>query len=271
MGQSILVFVSHSSEDKETFIEPIVDDLEKCYINIWLDKKKIVPGDNLRNSILKDGLDKADIVLIFFTEKALKSSWVDKEIKHVLREDSKKTGDFDLNKIISIFDSQKTYDEISSRYPELTDDLLHLMPADYTKIHLGQLVSAIWSKYFSLQGGSIETQKQLLTKEKDIFKKEKEIQELQLKLKDAISKGSKTQLYDEFEKLVSSGRIDGFISSKDTYLGMDGIESDGTSDFSDAIVFGLIESSKRYPDYFNVSEKGKEFYKWCVLKEIDEK
>ena len=39
MGQSILVFVSHSSEDKEDFIEPIVDDLEKCYINVWLDKK----------------------------------------------------------------------------------------------------------------------------------------------------------------------------------------------------------------------------------------
>jgi hypothetical protein len=34
MGQSVLVFVSHSSEDKETLIEPIVEDLEKCYINV---------------------------------------------------------------------------------------------------------------------------------------------------------------------------------------------------------------------------------------------
>ena len=144
MGQSVLVFISHSSEDKETLIEPIVSDLENCYINVWLDKRKIVPGDNLRKSIFRDGLDKADVALIFFTEKSLKSSWVDREIKHVLREEAKKGNDFDLNKIISIFDSQETYQEIQERYPELTDDLLHLMPEEYSAVQLGQLISAIW-------------------------------------------------------------------------------------------------------------------------------
>jgi hypothetical protein len=134
MGQSVLVFVSHSSNDKESFIEPIVEDLESCYINVWLDKRKILPGDNLRKSIFREGLDKADIALIFFTHESLKSSWVDKEIKHVLREESKKGNDFDLNKIISIFDSSDTYDKIAERYPELTDDLLHLMPKKYNKI-----------------------------------------------------------------------------------------------------------------------------------------
>jgi hypothetical protein len=49
MGQSVPVFVSHSSEDKETLIEPLVRDLEDCYINVWLDKRKIIPGDNLQN------------------------------------------------------------------------------------------------------------------------------------------------------------------------------------------------------------------------------
>ncbi|MFT4928501.1 MAG: hypothetical protein ACI8WB_004620 [Phenylobacterium sp.] len=68
MGQSILVFISHSSDDKEGFIEPLVNDLEDCYINIWLDKRKIFPGDNLRKSIFRDGLDKADVALIFFTK-----------------------------------------------------------------------------------------------------------------------------------------------------------------------------------------------------------
>lgn len=98
MGKSVLVFISHSSEDKISFIEPVVNDLENCYINVWLDKRKILPGDNLRKSIFRDGLDKADIALIFFTEKSLKSSWVDKEIKHVLREESKKGNNFDLKK-----------------------------------------------------------------------------------------------------------------------------------------------------------------------------
>ena len=65
MGQSVLVFISHSSDDKELFIEPLVNDLENCYINVWIDKRKILPGDNLRKSIFKDGLDKADVALIF--------------------------------------------------------------------------------------------------------------------------------------------------------------------------------------------------------------
>lgn len=142
-----------------------------------------MPGDNLRKSIFRDGLDKADVALIFFTEKSLQSSWVDLEIKHVLREELKKGSGFDLKKIISIFDSKKTYEVISERYHELTDDLLHLMPTNYEKIELGQLISAIWSKYMSLQGPDIETQRQLLSKEKDLFEKDKEISKLKIKLK----------------------------------------------------------------------------------------
>jgi hypothetical protein len=177
MGHSILVFVSHSSEDKATLIEPLVKDLEDCYINVWLDKRKIVPGDNLRKSIFRDGLDKADVALIFFTENSLKSSWVDREIKHVLRDEHARGNDFDLRKIISIFDSDTTYRAISDRYPELTDDLLHLMPAGYSSVQLGQLISAIWSKYLSLQGGDVATQRQLLEKDREIFRKEQQLAE----------------------------------------------------------------------------------------------
>jgi len=210
MGKSVLVFISHSSEDKESFIEPLVTDLENCYINVWLDKRKILPGDNLRQSIFRDGLDKADIALIFFTKQSLKSSWVDKEIK--------KGNSFDLKKIISIFDSQETYDAISERYPELTDDLLHLMPTAYDKLHLGQLVSAIWSKYLSLQGGDVETQRQLLAKDKELFQKEKEILDLKSKLNEAKAKNSNSTQLDEFEKIKNSKKIDAFIEQSSKIL-----------------------------------------------------
>lgn len=85
MGNSVLVFVSHSSKDKEGYIEPIVTDLEDSFINVWIDTKKILPGNNLRKSIFRDGLDETDVALLFFTKESLQSSWVDKEIKHVLR------------------------------------------------------------------------------------------------------------------------------------------------------------------------------------------
>ena len=69
--------------------------------------------------------------------------------------------------------------------PELTDDLLHLMPQNYDKVQLGQLISAIWSKYLSLQGGDVETQRQLLAKDKELFQRDKEIQELKTALEKA--------------------------------------------------------------------------------------
>ncbi|MHB8744407.1 MAG: toll/interleukin-1 receptor domain-containing protein [Sulfuricaulis sp.] len=252
MGQSVLVFISHSSDDKESYIEPIVADLENCYINVWIDKRKIVPGDNLRKSIFRDGLDKADIALLFFAEQSLRSSWVDREIKHVLREETKKGNDFDLNKIISIFDSHETYTEINKRYPELTDDLLHLMPKDYDKTQFGQLISAIWSKYLSLQGGDIETQRQLLAKEKEIFYKDKEIQDLKSKLEKEKSKDKNASMHEEFKSYVSSGKIDQFIIDNNTILGSANIRANDVPQCSEAVALGLLDFNPKNPAYVHI-------------------
>ncbi len=263
MGSSVLVFISHSSEDKSSLIEPIVQDLEDCYINVWIDKRKIVPGDNLRKSIFRDGLDKADVALIFFTENSLKSSWVDKEIKHVLREETKKGNNFDLRKIISIFDSEKTYTEISERYPELTDDLLHLMPIDYDKRQLGQLVSAIWSKYFSLQGGNIEVQRQILAKEKELFQKEKEIVELKQKLVQEKSKNSKSSIHEEYVDYVNSGKIANFIDAKNYFLKSVYHRTEGSDAFAPAVAFGLIVMQNS--TIAKLTAKGRDFLSWYIL------
>ena len=262
MGHSVLVFVSHSSTDKEDYIEPIVRDLEDCYINVWIDKRKILPGDNLRKSIFRDGLDKADIALLFFTTESLKSSWVDKEIKHVLREESKKGNNFDLNKIISIFDSKETYEQISERYPELTDDLLHLMPKGYGKTELGQLVSAIWSKYLSLQGGDVETQKQLLSKDKELFQKDKIINDLTQKINEEKNKNKSNNLDNEFEILFESGKIAQFINDKDKFLHYSHVDGKDVPNLSEARAFGLIEVKGAY---FGLSQKGQDFFKWYLL------
>lgn len=264
MGQSILVFISHSSEDKESLIEPIVSDLESCYINVWIDKRKIVPGDNLRKSIFRDGLDKADVALIFFTGKSLQSSWVDKEIKHVLREEAKKGNNFDLNKVISIFDSKDTYNKVAERYPELTDDLLHLMPENYSKIQLGQLITAIWSKYLSLQGGDVATQRQLLEKDKEIFQKEKDIQQLKIKLEESKSKNSNTALYSEFQTMFDSGTVDEFIALKEVILDGGNVDRQKLKNVAEAVAFGLVNNVTS--SLVTITPKGKDFFKWYIFK-----
>lgn len=264
MGQSVLVFVSHSSEDKESLIEPIVRDLEDCYINVWLDKRKILPGDNLRKSIFRDGLDKADVALIFFTQKSLESSWVDREIKHVLREESRKGNNFDLSKIISIFDSPETYEAIQDRYPELTDDLLHLMPENYTKTQLGQLISAIWSKHLSLQGGDIETQRQLLEKEREIFQKDKEVESLKSTITALKNENPKLSENEDFERYLNSGVLRGLISQKDIALNEDSFDPRKFPGAAEAKAFGLL---KQNGGWVALSEKGHRFFEWLILRE----
>ena len=267
MGQSVLVFISHSSSDKETLIEPIVQDLEDCYINVWIDKRKIVPGDNLRKSIFRDGLDKADVALIFFTQTSLQSSWVDREIKHVLREEGKKGNNFDLSKIISIFDCEETYTAISDRYPELTDDLLHLMPETYSKIQLGQLISAIWSKYLTLQGGDVEIQRQLLKRDREIFQKEKEVDALKAKLSQVLTNNPKLSQENDFLRYVDSGKIEDFIKRKKEILTEATFDPESFAGSDTAKAFGLVEHNQNTGAYVQLTEKGIDFFEWYLLRE----
>lgn len=262
MSASVLVFISHSSDDKKEIVEPLVDDLEECYIRVWIDKNRIMPGDNIRKSVFKDGLDKADIALIYFTENSLRSKWVDREIKHVLRDERSKGNDFDLNKIISIFDSDDTYNEIKNRYPELTDDLLHLMPKSYSKQQLGQLISAIWGKYLSMQGGDIEVQRQLLSKDREIFEKDKEINDLKTKIENTKTGDPSRLKYEEFEKYFNSPRMQYFIREGESLL------TDNYTFARDAlggqapVAFGLAKIEE---GYFRVTDKGREFFEWIFL------
>jgi len=262
MGQSILVFVSHSSEDKTSLIEPIVSDLENCYINVWIDKRKILPGENLRKSIFKEGLDKADVVLIFFTQQSLNSAWVDREIKHVLREETKKGNNFDLRKIIAIFDSEETYKQISERYPELTDDLMHLMPQGYGKLHVGQLISAIWSKYLSLQGGDVEIQRQLLSKDKEIFQKDKDIDSLKKQI-DTLKNEDTTS--SDFERFLNSGKINEFIANSESIITKRLVDVISTKNTKEALAFGLVEHAPSNISMLRLTKKGTEFFKWYIL------
>ncbi len=271
MGQSILVFISHSSVDKDSLIQPIVDDLEEAYINVWIDNRKIVPGDNLRKSIFRDGLDKADVVLIFFTAKSLSSAWVDSEIKHVLREEKRKGNNFDLSKIISIFDSKDTYDKIVERYPELTDDLCHLMPENYTKTQLAQLISAIWSKYFLLQGGDIASQKQMLSKDKEIFQKDKEIQELKLQLEKMKNKSVENNYEEEFNFLIQKDVVNDFIESRDKIMAGGWIEPNEIKGLSMASLFGLVHENPKNPRFVTITDKGKQFFKWLYIQNTSSK
>jgi hypothetical protein len=140
------------------------------------------------------------------------------------------------------------------------------MPQEYSKVHLAQLVSAIWSKYLSLQGGDVETQRQLLEKEKEIFQREKEIQELKVLLQNEKAKDGKNKLYDEFRRISDSGKLNAFITAREDALGSGPFSPENIPQTAEAVAFGFIEPFPKNAGLMQISERGKEFFKWLLLE-----
>jgi len=74
------VFVCHSSTDKE-FAKIIVAKLKGPETSPWIDHEQIFTGDDILD-IMGEGLTSMDILLFLISREALKSSWVDLELKY---------------------------------------------------------------------------------------------------------------------------------------------------------------------------------------------
>ena len=61
------IFISHASEDKDTFVRPLADELISLGIAVWYDEYALSIGDSLRSSIDK-GLAQARYGLIIISE-----------------------------------------------------------------------------------------------------------------------------------------------------------------------------------------------------------
>lgn len=71
-------FISYSHADKE-FVDRLVADLQRCDVNLWVDKRELKIGDSLMRRIRK-GIDNADYFLVIISEHSVKSEWVQREL-----------------------------------------------------------------------------------------------------------------------------------------------------------------------------------------------
>ena len=122
-------------------------------------------------------------------------------------------------------------------------------------------------KYMSLQGGDVENQRQLLSKEKQIFKLEQEAQSLKSQIKELKDKNSNSTQYQEFEDFLSSGKIENYIKQKDQVLTGKWFQFSQINDLQSALAFGLMDSDN--DNYAKLSSKGKDFFKWFLLFKTD--
>ncbi|WP_053388461.1 TIR domain-containing anti-phage reverse transcriptase [Pseudomonas sp. 10-1B] len=80
------VFLCHASEDKETIVEPLYNELKKLGVHAFYDTKVIAWGDSLIETINK-GLIKSKYVVAIMTENSVIKAWPQKEINAVLNGD----------------------------------------------------------------------------------------------------------------------------------------------------------------------------------------
>lgn len=73
------VFVSHASEDKESFADPLCEELKKRGVNVWYDKLSISWGDSLRSKI-DAGLRKSKYGIIVLSRDYIKKGWTQYEL-----------------------------------------------------------------------------------------------------------------------------------------------------------------------------------------------
>lgn len=73
-------FLSHASEDKTDFADPLGRALAKAGITPWLDKWEIRPGDSLVMKLFDEGIHAVDAIIVIVSRYSADKPWVRAEL-----------------------------------------------------------------------------------------------------------------------------------------------------------------------------------------------
>ena len=73
------VFVCHASEDKETFVRPLVQALRAEHIEVWYDEFTLTLGDSIRRAIDK-GLRSSRFGIVVLSRAFFEKEWPQYEL-----------------------------------------------------------------------------------------------------------------------------------------------------------------------------------------------
>ena len=80
------VFISHASEDKNDFVRPLAEALDREGIDVWYDEFELEIGDSLRNSI-DMGLANSRYGIIVLSESYFQKDWTQYELDGLIARD----------------------------------------------------------------------------------------------------------------------------------------------------------------------------------------
>jgi hypothetical protein len=80
LGKRWDVFISHASEDKEDFVEPLAKALDDSGLNVWYDKTALTVGDRLRQKI-DEGLAQSQYGVVVLSHNFFAKHWPKEELE----------------------------------------------------------------------------------------------------------------------------------------------------------------------------------------------
>lgn len=108
------VFISHATEDKETLVIPLYNQLKKKGLNVWFDKESINTGENISEKVFK-GIKEARLIVLILSKSSIKKVWPWIELGvHLLNKDNIESYLYPLR-------SDATLTEIKDAYSSLGD------------------------------------------------------------------------------------------------------------------------------------------------------
>jgi hypothetical protein len=110
------VFISHATEDKEDFVRPLAEELQKRGYRVWYDEISLSWGDNLSSSIDK-GISQSKFGIIVLSQNFFKKKWTKRELNGFV---SKEVND---EKVILPIWHQVSKKEVLDFSPTLADKL----------------------------------------------------------------------------------------------------------------------------------------------------
>lgn len=110
------VFISHASEDKESFVRPLAEKLAAQGLRIWFDELTLKIGDSLRRSI-DAGLSRSRFGVVVISPSFLAKEWPQREL------DGLTAREVDGNKVILPIWHGIDFDGVRRFSPVLADRL----------------------------------------------------------------------------------------------------------------------------------------------------
>lgn len=109
------VFISHASEDKESFVRKLAEGLRASGINVWYDEFELKVGDSLRRSIDR-GLTGSRFGIVVLSTAFFAKNWTQYELDGLVTKEHSGSG-----KVILPIWHKVSKDEVASYSPTLAD------------------------------------------------------------------------------------------------------------------------------------------------------